>query len=516
MAERTPKTGRILIVDDQEANVVLLERMLRGDGYAEVHSTTDPTQVFDFFRDIHPDLLLLDLHMPVLDGFDVLDRLAATDRDLPVLVLSADITPDAKRRALSMGARDFVSKPFDHLEVLLRVENLLDAHRLRVDLKRHNDTLEQQVRERTADLERTRLEILHRLALAGEYRDDATQEHARRLGRTATLLARRIGLSRDVVEHIGLAATLHDIGKIGVPDAILLKPGRLTPEEFHAMKRHSTIGAQLLSGSSAPLLSMAEEIAATHHERWDGTGYPRGLAGEAIPIAGRLVALADVFDVLTHERPYKSAWPLDEALDEIRSQAGRHFDPRVVGAFEALDHRALLEPVGDQWTWAAEGRDEAAPRDPLGPRSVLDTVQRMLAQAGRTVTPTAAVLLELDGGGRPGNGRPDADEALEAIDTSVRAALRQSDFAARCDEGRLLLVLPNTDRRGAQAVVDKLAEAIAAGQTSETEDPPTVSYGMAAVPEDAGDAFGLLRSAAQALSDRSSRLRVAAGDVDRR
>jgi HD-GYP domain-containing protein (c-di-GMP phosphodiesterase class II) len=204
------------------------------------------------------------------------------------------------------------------------------------------------VAERTRDLEQARLEILDRLAIAAEYRDDATQEHAWRLGRTSALLALGLGLPDREVELIRRAAPLHDIGKIGIPDAILLKPGRLTYEEFEQIKTHTTIGAEILSGSRSQLLGMAERIALTHHERWDGRGYPRGLAGEQIPLPGRIVAVADVFDALTHERPYKPAWSLQEAVAEIPSQAGGQFDPDVVGAFLQLDHQTLLSG-GKEW-----------------------------------------------------------------------------------------------------------------------------------------------------------------------
>jgi len=494
--DRAPKSGRILIVDDQEANVLLLERLLRAYGYTDVHSTSTSLQAPALCAELRPDLLLLDLHMPGLDGYGVMDRLASAGGLVPIIVLSADITTEAKRRALSMGASDFVAKPFDHLEVLLRVKTLLESHRLRLELEHHNDTLERQVRERTADLEQTRLEILHRLALAGEYRDDATQEHARRLGRTAALLADRLGLPRASVRRIGPAATLHDIGKIGIPDSILLKPGGLTPDEFAVMKRHVAIGAQLLSGSRAPLLTMAEEIAATHHERWDGSGYPRGLAGEEIPIAGRIAALADVFDVLTHARPYKQAWPLDQALGEVRTQAGRHFDPRVVGAFETLDHAALLEPVGDDELGSAEDAGEPASSESRTPPA-LQTLQRVLAQAGRTMTPTAAVLVAPEG-------PRDREETWEAISQTVRSAVRQSDVVTRCEDGMLLLVLSNTNRAGALRLTETLRTAISRTEHSGGDGPLTARYGVAAVPEDAGDAAQLLHSAILALSQQRS------------
>jgi cyclic di-GMP phosphodiesterase len=214
---------------------------------------------------------------------------------------------------------------------------------LQAELRRHNAGLEDQVRQRTRDLEQARLEVLDRLALAGEYRDDATQEHAWRIGRLCALLANRLGLAPEQTELIARSAPLHDIGKIGVPDAVLLKPGKLEPAEFEQIKRHTTIGAEILSGSASPLLLAAEKIALTHHERWDGTGYPNGLSGPGIPLLGRVVAVADVFDALTHDRPYKRAWPVAEAIGEISAQSGRQFEPAVVQAFLKLEHGKLFE-----------------------------------------------------------------------------------------------------------------------------------------------------------------------------
>jgi putative two-component system response regulator len=340
--------ARILIVDDQEPNVILLERMLEQWGYDRVSVTTQSRTVPDLCAELEPDLLLLDLQMPQPDGFELMEilapRIAGAPR-MPVLVLTADITAETRKRALAAGASDFLSKPLDPVEVRLRIANLLETRRLERDLLGQNQVLEARVRERTDDLERARVELLERLALAAEYRDDATQEHAQRVGRTTARLAEAVGLSSSDVEVLLRAAPLHDIGKIGVPDAILLKTAPLTPEEFAVMKAHTTIGAQILSGSEFALLQTAEAIAGSHHERWDGGGYPWGLAGEAIPLAGRLVALADVFDALLHERPYKPAWELERAVAEIVSLTGTHFDPDVVAAFQTLDHEALLEPI---------------------------------------------------------------------------------------------------------------------------------------------------------------------------
>ncbi|MGI9099172.1 MAG: HD domain-containing phosphohydrolase [Solirubrobacteraceae bacterium] len=345
-------------MDDEESNLLLLRRILERDGYTRVEVTTDPSRVPEMFVETRPDLVLLDLHMPGMDGFELMERLGpltGDGRDVPFLVLTADATDATKRRALSVGARDFLTKPLDRIELLLRVRNLLQVKQLQDRLSEHNAHLEDEVANRTRDLDRARHEMLEHLALAGEFRDDATQQHAWRIGGICALLVLALGLPDREAELIERAAPLHDLGKIGISDVILLKPGKLTREEFEVMKAHARIGAEILAGSRSPLLHLAERIALTHHERWDGCGYPAGLHGEQTPLGGRIVAVADVFDALTHERPYKDAWPVDEAVGEILSQAGRQFDPGVVDAFSTLDHRTLLSrlkrcepPVSDR------------------------------------------------------------------------------------------------------------------------------------------------------------------------
>ena len=337
--------ARILIVDDEEPNVRLLIRILQKAGFSDFCGISDPRIALDEVETFRPDLVILDLHMPWIDGFTLLDSLqrrARPDDFLPVLVLTADITPDAKLRALSAGAHDFLSKPFDSTEVLLRIRSLLEIRRLHGTLAEQNRSLELRVRERTRELEEAKEEVLQRLALAAEYRDDATGEHTRRVGLISSALARRIGMDERQVELVALAAPLHDIGKIGVPDQILMKGEALDRTEQAVMMSHVCIGARILSGSEHPVLRIAEEIASTHHEWWDGTGYPNRLKGEEIPISGRLVALADVFDALLHLRPYKERWVWKDAVDEIRRGAGTHFDPRLVEAFLALEADGTL------------------------------------------------------------------------------------------------------------------------------------------------------------------------------
>jgi putative two-component system response regulator len=333
--------ARILIVDDQESNLLLLQKLLQSAGYSNLLTVADPVQVPDLYLAFRPDLLLLDLHMPKLDGFEVMAMLNAAIRDdyLPILVLTADITTPTRLRALEMGAKDFLTKPFDQVEVVTRIRNMLEVRLLHNRLKEQNAILEQKVRERTQELVETRLEIIHRLGRAAEYRDKGTGLHILRISHISAALARAAGLPTARREVIMSASPMHDIGKIGIPDSILLKQGKLDAEEWEVMKTHTTIGAELLAGHDSVLMNAAASIAVTHHERWDGNGYPNGLAGEAIPIEGRIVALSDVFDALLSERPYKKAWPMEAAIEEIDALKGKAFDPVLV---EAL-HRGLPE-----------------------------------------------------------------------------------------------------------------------------------------------------------------------------
>lgn len=341
--------AKILIVDDEPANVTLLERTLARWGYANHISTTDAREVVSLFEQHRPDIILLDLMMPHLDGFEVMEQLKPLIPDscyLPILVLTADITPEAKRKALAGGAKDFLTKPFDATELLLRIGNMLETRRLHLELQGHNQTLEERVRERTAELEDSQVEVLERLSQAAEYRDDDTGQHTQRVGCISALLAEELELPAARVDLLRRAAPLHDVGKIGISDLILLKPGKLTDEEFKTMKTHTVIGAAILRSGHSDLVQLAESIALSHHERWDGSGYPNGLAAEQIPIEGRIVAIVDVFDALTHDRPYKKAWPLQEAIQEIENQSSHHFCPRVVGAFLQLQaHDALRHYV---------------------------------------------------------------------------------------------------------------------------------------------------------------------------
>jgi len=327
---------RILIVDDDPVNLRFLERLLGHAGYEDIVGAGSGAEALQEAEAIHPDLIILDLQMPGIDGYGVLATLRSSVSSgvyVPILVYTADVTFEARKKALELGASDFLTKPGDAQEILLRVKNFLVVRNLHLALASRNDDLEIKVRERTHELEASQVEIIERLAQAGERRDDDTGEHTRRVGELAGAVAEAMGQPFQFVHLLRLTARLHDLGKIGVPDSILLKPGRLTPDEFKEMQLHSTSGARILSGGLTPLLRMAERIAQSHHERYDGTGYPHGLTGEQIPIEARIVAVADVFDALTHSRPYKAAWEVNDAVAEIQTQSGRHFDPKVVKAF---------------------------------------------------------------------------------------------------------------------------------------------------------------------------------------
>jgi putative two-component system response regulator len=334
--------ARILVVDDLEANVVLLERMLKAGGYTRVERECDSRAALERFERSRPDLVLLDLHMPHMDGFAVLERLAElTDGEyLPTLVLTADVTAETKRRALAAGARDFLAKPLDHSELLLRIANLLETRFLHQELTNANARLEDAVaarthelREAVTSLERAHEDTLQRLAVAAEARDDDTASHVSRMSRYCGHLARLIGEDERRCEVIRLASQLHDVGKIAIPDSILRKPGPLTPEERVVMQRHAEIGHRILGGSGSELLRLAATIALNHHEHIDGNGYPRGLRGDEIPLEARIAAVADVFDALMSDRVYRKAYPLPAVVDIMREQRGSQFDEDLVDAF---------------------------------------------------------------------------------------------------------------------------------------------------------------------------------------
>lgn len=336
--EKYKEEARILIVDDQPANVLLLEKMLRMEGFSNISIQSDSRLVEQDYLDQPFDLVLLDLNMPHLDGFQVMSQLQQIEQDsyLPILVLTAQSDPATRLLALEAGAKDFVSKPFDRVEVMSRIRNMLEVRLLHNQMRDQNHILEEKVRERTRELHDSRLEVIRRLGRAAEYRDNETGLHIIRMSKFSECLGRMAGMSAEEADMLLNASPMHDIGKIGIPDSILLKPGKLDADEWETMKTHAAIGAEILSGHHSPLMEMARVIALTHHEKWDGTGYPNQLMGEEIPLVGRITALCDVFDALTTERPYKKAWTVDDATGYIRDNRGKHFDPALVEAFDEI------------------------------------------------------------------------------------------------------------------------------------------------------------------------------------
>ncbi|HUE96931.1 MAG TPA: HD domain-containing phosphohydrolase, partial [Longimicrobiaceae bacterium] len=329
-------------------NVLLLTRTLESSGFTAVRSTTDPLRALELCTECAPDLVLLDLHMPRLDGFALMREIARVlprDRYLPILVLTADDSEPVKRRALLAGAKDFLTKPFSLTEALLRIRNLLETRALYLELARHNEDLATRVAERTRELDAARMEVLERLCQAVEFRDDVTGRHTRRVGELAAAVATAFGLADDTVDLIRRAAPLHDVGKIAIPDAVLQKAGRLTATELAVMREHTVYGGRILAGGRTALMTSAETIARCHHERWDGAGYPAGSRAEEIPLSARIVAVADVYDALTNTRQYRAAWTPARALAEIRTGAGRHFDPRLVEAFLDLELPCPAETI---------------------------------------------------------------------------------------------------------------------------------------------------------------------------
>jgi len=344
----------ILIVDDVPANVILLERMLQGAGYTSVTFTTDPAAARDLHRQNQYDLIILDIQMPGMDGFQVMDRLRELETGgyLPVLVITGQ--PGHKLHALKAGARDFISKPFELPEVLARVRNVLEVRLLQNELRSQNDMLEQRVQARIAELREGYIETMFIMTRAAEHKDEDTGSHVQRVSLYSRALACALGQDEEFVDNLFFASPMHDIGKIGIPDQILLKPGGFTPEEWAVMKTHSEMGARIMGKGKSPYLKMGAEIALGHHERWDGGGYPQGLQGEQIPLAARILNIGDIYDALRSKRPYKPAFDHQKSVEIITVGDGRtqpgHFDPAILAAF-AQNH-AVFQDIFETVTLA--------------------------------------------------------------------------------------------------------------------------------------------------------------------
>lgn len=327
----------VVIVDDTQINVTLMQALINRIEGCKPLGFTDSEAGLQWCIDGNPDLVIVDYMMPAPDGIEFIQRLRAvpTKAEVPILMVTADHEKEVRYRALETGANDFLTKPIDRIEFTSRVKNMLAIRRSHLALTDRAAWLAEEVANATAEIREREREAVFRLARAAEFRDPETGAHIQRMAHYSRLIAAGIGLGAAQQELILEAAPMHDVGKLGTPDAILLKPGKLSPEEFTVMKQHATIGWEILRDSSAPTLRTAAEIAYTHHEKFDGSGYPRGLKGEDIPLFGRIVAVADVFDALTSARPYKPAWEFDRAWEFIRANSGLHFDPRCAEAFLA-------------------------------------------------------------------------------------------------------------------------------------------------------------------------------------
>jgi putative two-component system response regulator len=358
-------TAKIMIVDDETTNVKLVKRLLEREGYSRFVTTEDGVAALSLLREEMPDLLLLDLMMPNISGLDILAELRDDPRCalIPVLILTAVSDDETRVKALEYGATDFLNKPVDPNELMPRVRNILSVKAYQDRLLRYNEDLEREVRRRTAEVEASRRDVVHCLARAAEFRDDDTGHHVLRVGQYARLIGTALGFEERVLDLLEQAAQLHDIGKIGIPDAVLLKPGKLTDEEFAAIKQHTgfgkrilhrlsvadestlkshaEVGAKILEVGSSQLIDLARSIALTHHEWWNGSGYPLGLKGEDIPLEGRITAVADVFDALSTRRCYKDAFPMDKCFSIMEEQRETHFDPAILDTFFALRQKIV-------------------------------------------------------------------------------------------------------------------------------------------------------------------------------
>ena len=326
---------KIVIVDDTPLNLLLMVKLVDRLAGVESHGFESPQEALTWCAHTEPDLIIVDYMMPDIDGLEFIRRVRASHKheDVPILMVTANNERGVRYEALECGANDFLTKPIDAHEFEPRVRNMLKLREAHLATRQRAETLSVAVRKATAAILDRERETITRLARAAEFRDPETGAHIQRMSHYSAVIARRMGLGSELADALLLAAPMHDVGKLGIPDTILLKPGRLTANEFEVMKRHPLIGHDILKDSSSEVLRLGARIALSHHEKFDGTGYPNGIAGEAIPLEGRIVAVADVFDALTSSRPYKPAWPFARAIALLREGRGSHFDARCIDAF---------------------------------------------------------------------------------------------------------------------------------------------------------------------------------------
>ncbi len=336
------KKAKVLVVDDEPANIQILMELLK-DKYAVVPATNGEAALQIATEEPIPDIIILDIMMPEMDGYEVCERLILDDKtkDIPIIFVTAKVEEEDEQKGLKLGAVDYITKPISPAIVKARIST-------QMELKEHRDHLEELVSERTEQLKRAfqklesySLDSIYRLTRAAEYKDEDTGAHIQRMSHYSAAVARQMGLNENVTKRILYAAPLHDVGKLGIPDRILLKPGKLDPDEWKIMQQHATFGGSILEGAKAGYLKLGEVIALTHHEKWDGSGYPNGLKGKEIPKVGQIVAIADVFDALTTKRPYKEPFSLEKSYAIIEEGRGNHFDPTVVDAFFAVEDEIL-------------------------------------------------------------------------------------------------------------------------------------------------------------------------------
>ncbi len=339
---KTEKKHNILVVDDEPVLRRVLCRKLEAEGY-QCKEAGDAGEAISILEKYKAELVMLDIKMPGKSGAELLPEIIKKYPDTAVIMTTAVTDTETAIKCMRDGASDYLVKPYNLDEVAISAQRALEKRRLVLENRDYQQHLEEMVAEKTIELKKAiesikqaSLDTIHRLARAVEYHDTDTGSHIERIGWYSAIIARQMDWSDQQIENILYAAPMHDVGKIGIPDSILLKPGRLNAQEWEIMKKHTTIGAEILSGSDTGFIKLAEIIALSHHERWDGKGYPRGLKGEDIPMAGRIVTIADVFDAVTSKRPYKKPATAEQAFDIIKKGSGTHFDPEVVKAFFAV------------------------------------------------------------------------------------------------------------------------------------------------------------------------------------